>query len=153
MEMHWSMWLVRSSAEGSTPGVRRDRPSRAKTRDEIYAMYCTFGEKKHPGGDFLSKILNVLRESVEGMVTHAEVNHLEHLSILISSYFPNSFIIKRKVHDLWLVLKPYERNSMNMRKQWWINWDNMKNNVECITNDRSMVCYSDGDFILSMSYD
>lgn len=90
------MSFVRSSAEGSTPGVRRDRPSRAKTRDEIYALYCTFGEKKHPGGDFLSKILNSLRESVEGLVTHAEVNHLEDLSMIISSSFPIALLQRER---------------------------------------------------------
>ncbi|CAF5154719.1 unnamed protein product, partial [Rotaria sp. Silwood1] len=61
-----------SVAEETTPAVRRDRPSRAKTRDEIYALYCTFGEKQHRGQDFLSKILNVLREATEGLLTHAE---------------------------------------------------------------------------------
>ncbi len=64
--------------------TRRDRPSRAKTRDEIYALYCTFGEKKHSDRDFLSRILNILRESNEGLLTHAEVNKLHiHTFILI----------------------------------------------------------------------
>ncbi len=62
-----------SSGDESTPAVRRERPSRAKTRDEIYAIYCSFGEKKHRGQDFLSKIDNILRESTEGLLTHAEV--------------------------------------------------------------------------------
>jgi hypothetical protein len=66
--------ILRSSADDSVPGVKRDRPGRAKTRDEIYALYCTFGEKEHPGQDFLTKILNILRESTEGLLTHAEVN-------------------------------------------------------------------------------
>jgi hypothetical protein len=70
-----------SSADESTPGVRRERAGRAKTRDEIYAFYCTFGEKKHSGQDFLSKIANILRESMEGLLTHAEVNHLKILKI------------------------------------------------------------------------
>ncbi|CAF4692579.1 unnamed protein product [Rotaria sp. Silwood1] len=66
-----------SVAEETTPAVRRDRPSRAKTRDEIYALYCTFGEKQHRGQDFLSKILNVLREATEGLLTHAEIYYKE----------------------------------------------------------------------------
>ena len=70
-----------SSGDESTPAMRRERPSRAKTRDEIYALYCSFGEKKHPGKDFLSKILNLLRESTEGLLTHAEVNYLKSLKI------------------------------------------------------------------------
>ena len=64
-----------SSADESTPAVRRERPGRAKTRDEIYALYCAFGEKKQPGQDFLSHVANVLRDSIEGLLTHAEVNH------------------------------------------------------------------------------
>ncbi|CAF2574698.1 unnamed protein product [Rotaria sp. Silwood2] len=66
-----------SAAEETTPTIRRDRPSRAKTRDEIYALYCTFGEKQHPGQDFLSKILNTLRETTEGLLTHAEIYYKE----------------------------------------------------------------------------
>ena len=113
--------LIRSSAEGSAPGVRRDRPSRAKTRDEIFTLYCTFGEKKHPGGDFLSKILNTLREATEGLVTHAEVNLSHSNEHLIGFCFWTRSIIKKKVHGLSHVLKLYEKNSMNMHKQWWIN--------------------------------
>ncbi|CAF3644133.1 unnamed protein product [Rotaria sordida] len=64
-------------AEETTPPIRRDRPSRAKTRDEIYALYCTFGEKQHSGQDFLSKILNILREATEGLLTHAEIYYKE----------------------------------------------------------------------------
>ncbi|CAF5109823.1 unnamed protein product, partial [Rotaria magnacalcarata] len=62
-----------SIEEGTTTASRRDRPSRARTRDEIYRIYCVFGEKKHPGQDFLSKILNILRESTEGLLTHSEM--------------------------------------------------------------------------------
>ncbi|CAF1441683.1 unnamed protein product, partial [Rotaria magnacalcarata] len=61
-----------SVGDESTPTVRRDRPSRTKTRDEIYALYCSFGEKRHPGQDFLSKIMNVLRDATEGLLSHAE---------------------------------------------------------------------------------
>jgi hypothetical protein len=63
-----------SSSDKTTPAIQRERPTRARTRDEIYAFYCTFGEKKHPGQDFLSKILNILRDSTEGLLTHSEVN-------------------------------------------------------------------------------
>ena len=28
----------------------------------------------HPGQDFLSKIMNILRDSTEGILSHAEVN-------------------------------------------------------------------------------
>lgn len=53
--------------------MRRDRPSRARTRDEIFALYCTFGEKPQIAQDFLAKIMNVLREATEGLLSHAEV--------------------------------------------------------------------------------
>ncbi|CAF0808765.1 unnamed protein product [Rotaria sordida] len=62
-----------SSSDETRPATRRDRPIRARTRDEIYNLYCTFGEKKHTGQDFLSKILNILRESTEGLFTHSEI--------------------------------------------------------------------------------
>ncbi|CAM4747075.1 unnamed protein product [Rotaria magnacalcarata] len=66
-----------SVGDESTPTVRRDRPSRTKTRDEIYALYCSFGEKRHPGQDFLSKIMNVLRDATEGLLSHAEIYYKE----------------------------------------------------------------------------
>jgi hypothetical protein len=48
---------------------------RAKTRDEMYAYYCTFGEEKNPGNDFVANIINILRESLEGILTNAEVGY------------------------------------------------------------------------------
>lgn len=39
----------------------------------MYSYYLTFGEHKHPGNDFLSKIKNNLRESLEGILTNSEV--------------------------------------------------------------------------------
>ncbi|CAF2342055.1 unnamed protein product [Rotaria sp. Silwood2] len=62
-----------SSIDETRPSTRRDRPTRARTRDEIYNLYCTFGEKQHSGQDFLCKILNILRESTEGLLTHSEI--------------------------------------------------------------------------------
>jgi hypothetical protein len=79
--------------------MRRDRASRTKTRDELYSLYCTFGEKKHPGQDFLSKIANILRDSTEGLLTHAEVNHSK-ISKISFGFILNSSIIKTKVHVL-----------------------------------------------------
>lgn len=64
----------RASVDSSVISTTKRQPSgRAKTRDEIYALYCTFGEKKHTSHDFISNILNILRESIEGLLTHAEV--------------------------------------------------------------------------------
>ncbi|CAM4857478.1 unnamed protein product [Rotaria socialis] len=66
--------IIESSIEeGTATTSRHDRPSRARTRDEIYKIYCVFGEKKHPDKDFLSNILNILRESTEGLLTHSEI--------------------------------------------------------------------------------
>ena len=67
----------RSSIDESTAAVRREGFTRAKSRDEIYALYCTFGERKHTGQDFLSRILNVLRQSTEGLLSHSEVKRLK----------------------------------------------------------------------------
>ena len=39
----------------------------------MYNYYCTFGEKKQPGTDFMSKITNILREALEGILTNSEV--------------------------------------------------------------------------------
>ncbi|CAF0926257.1 unnamed protein product [Adineta steineri] len=69
----------RPSVDGSVASstTRRNPQGRAKTRDEIYALYCIFGEKKHSDQDFISRILNVLRESNEGLLTHAELYYRE----------------------------------------------------------------------------
>jgi hypothetical protein len=61
----------------TTAASRRDAVVRAKSRDEIYALYCTFGEKKHHGQDFISKILNILRQTTEGLLSHSEVNKIK----------------------------------------------------------------------------
>jgi hypothetical protein len=66
--------LIRPSTDGTTAQARTDQTMRARTRGEIYQLYCTFGEKKHCGEDFLSKIMNILRDSIEGLLSHAEVN-------------------------------------------------------------------------------
>ena len=66
--------LFRLTSDEGTPATRSDATTRIRTRDEIYQLYCSFGEKKHPGNDFLSKILNILRSAIEGVLTHAEVN-------------------------------------------------------------------------------
>lgn len=73
--------LDRTSADRARATAQRDRPNRAKTRDEIYAFYCAFGEKQHPGQDFLSKILNILRDSIEGLLSHSEVKQYKKNSI------------------------------------------------------------------------
>ena len=39
----------------------------------MYAYYCTFGEFKLVGNDILTNITNILRESLEGILTTAEV--------------------------------------------------------------------------------
>ncbi|CAF1026509.1 unnamed protein product [Adineta ricciae] len=68
----------RASVDSSVISTTKRQPSgRAKTRDEIYALYCTFGEKKHSNHDFISNILNILRESNEGLLTHAELYYRE----------------------------------------------------------------------------
>ncbi|CAF1416429.1 unnamed protein product [Adineta steineri] len=50
---------------------------RTRTRDELYALYCTFGERKHVGYDFISKILNILRQTTEGLLSHSEMYYKE----------------------------------------------------------------------------
>ena len=50
---------------------------RAKTRDEMYSYYCTFGEHRHPGHDFKSNIINILRDTLEGILTNSEVYYRE----------------------------------------------------------------------------
>ena len=39
----------------------------------MYNYYCTFGEQKHTNNDFMSLILNMLRESLEGILTNSEM--------------------------------------------------------------------------------
>lgn len=39
----------------------------------MYAYYLTFGEHRHPDNDFLGKILNILRDALEGILTNSEV--------------------------------------------------------------------------------
>ncbi|UJR28315.1 hypothetical protein I4U23_009559 [Adineta vaga] len=65
------------SIDESTTSIRREGITRPKTRDELYALYCTFGERKHLGQDFLSKILNILRQTTEGLLSHSEVYYKE----------------------------------------------------------------------------
>ncbi|CAF4856937.1 unnamed protein product, partial [Rotaria sp. Silwood1] len=56
------------------PAARCSRPTRARTLDEIYSLYCIFlVKKKHSVHDFLSKILNILQESIEGLLTHSDI--------------------------------------------------------------------------------
>jgi hypothetical protein len=50
-----------------------DFQRRAKTRDEMYAYYCTFGAEKDMGEDFMAHVKNILRESLEGILSNAEV--------------------------------------------------------------------------------
>jgi len=66
-----------ASAEETSTTSRRDRPSRARTRDEIFALYCAFGEKPSPCQDFLAKILNILRDATEGLLSNAEIFYRE----------------------------------------------------------------------------
>ena len=40
----------------------------------MYAFYCVFGEQRHPGVDFKSNINNILRDTLEGVLTNSEVN-------------------------------------------------------------------------------
>ena len=99
------IFLCSSSSDKGAPGNQRDRPSHTRTRTEIYGYYCTFGEKPHPGQDFLSRILNHLRDTTEGVLSHAEVNcpKSSHRTFKI---FSVRFITKIKALDLSLVLKP-----------------------------------------------
>lgn len=62
-----------SSTSEASSTAKRDRPIRARTRDEIFALYCTFGEHPSTCQDFLAKISNILRESTEGLLSHGEV--------------------------------------------------------------------------------
>ena len=82
-----------SSSIDETPSAsRRDRPGRARTRDEIFALYCTFGEQPSPYRDFLAKILNILRDATEGLLSNAEVtpnshSHLNPVVNLLQIYY------------------------------------------------------------------
>ena len=67
------MSLDRSSSGKPKVANRHGQSTRMPTQNEIYQLYCTFGEHEHTGGDFLSKVLNILRESVEGLLSHGEV--------------------------------------------------------------------------------
>jgi len=40
----------------------------------MFSYYCTFGEHKTPGEDFMARITNTLRDSLEGILTNAEVS-------------------------------------------------------------------------------
>ena len=53
------LFLNRTLAEETSPSSHSDPPSRIRTRDAIYELYCSFGEKKHRGEDFISRILNI----------------------------------------------------------------------------------------------
>lgn len=48
----------------------------------MYAYYCTFGEEKDPGNDFLAFVKNILRESLEGILTTSEVKSSKLIFIL-----------------------------------------------------------------------
>ncbi len=39
----------------------------------MFAYYCAFGEEKEAGTDFLAMIKNILRDTLEGILTNAEV--------------------------------------------------------------------------------
>ena len=57
----------------------------------MYNYYCTFGEQKHTNNDFMSLILNMLRESLEGILTNSEmfykdVNQLNSTEMSIESF-------------------------------------------------------------------
>ena len=39
----------------------------------MYAYYCTFGEQRNIGNDFLTHIKNILRDTLEGILTNSEV--------------------------------------------------------------------------------
>ncbi len=39
----------------------------------MYAYYCTFGAEKDMGEDFMAHVKNILRESLEGILSNAEV--------------------------------------------------------------------------------
>ena len=43
----------------------------------MYSYYCTFGEHRHPGHDFKSNIVNILRDTLEGILTNSEVYYRE----------------------------------------------------------------------------
>jgi hypothetical protein len=46
---------------------------RAKTRDEMFALYCEFGEFGTKGSHFLALVSNILRDSLEGILTNSEL--------------------------------------------------------------------------------
>ncbi|RNA29597.1 coiled-coil domain-containing protein [Brachionus plicatilis] len=46
---------------------------RAKTRDEMYAYYLTFGEHPNPDTYFTGRITNILREALEGILSNSEI--------------------------------------------------------------------------------
>jgi hypothetical protein len=39
----------------------------------MFAFYCVFGEQRHLGDDFKSNINNILRDSLEGVLTNSEL--------------------------------------------------------------------------------
>lgn len=42
----------------------------------MYSYYCTFGEFADPGNDFKAQVNNILRNTLEGILTNSEVNTL-----------------------------------------------------------------------------
>jgi uncharacterized protein YbcI len=46
---------------------------RAKTRDEMYSFYLTFGEEPQRDQNFMAFITNILRNSLEGILTNSEL--------------------------------------------------------------------------------
>ena len=139
-ETSWES-LHRSIANEITPGSRSDPPIRVRTRDEIYELYCTFGEKEPSGGDFLSRIMNILRNSTEGLLSHAEVNDSINLYSLVSLFCPidPSCIIKRRAFVRSRGHKHCAKNSRNMLESWSRNWRTTSSNASLITNNPSMV--------------
>lgn len=43
----------------------------------MYSYYLTFGEHRQTGNDFMSRIKNILRDSLEGILTNSEVFYRE----------------------------------------------------------------------------
>ena len=57
--------------------MRFNQSRRAKTRDEMFLYYCVFGEHADPGKDFKANINNILRDTLEGILTNSEVFYRE----------------------------------------------------------------------------
>ena len=98
---------TKQSKKKSSNSKEANAARRAKTRDEMFAFYCVFGEFSQSGSHFLAIISNILRDSLEGILTNSEMfykdlqlqnRQITHKSSLKESYseFAEAMIKKLK---------------------------------------------------------